>query len=305
LFGVRSPTLPAMLNRPSASFRSKLFVPGARPELFDKALNGAADALSFDLEDAVLPEAKAQARSDVAAALARAAAMPRRPLVIVRVNAPGTPWFEDDLRALVQPGLDWINLPKAESAADVRHVARLLGGLEAAAGRAAPVGLLVNIESALALQRAADIGAAHPRVTGLQLGLADLYEPLGIARRDAANVHATLHALRMAAAAAGVPAYDGAFPDIADLDGFRAEAAMAKRLGFAGKSCIHPRQVEPANEVFGPSAEELVWAGRVDAAATQAEAEGRGVVVVDGRMIDAPFVQRARQLLHALRGVNS
>jgi len=293
-----------MFSRPFARFRSKLFVPGTRPELFDKALNGSADALSFDLEDAVLPEAKARARADVAAALARAAALPRRPLVIVRVNAPGTPWFEDDLRALIRPGLDWINLPKAESAADVRHVARLLGGLEAAAGRAAPVGLLVNVESATALRRAADIGAAHPRVTGLQLGLADLYEPLGIERRDAANVHATLHALRMAAAAAGVPAYDGAFPDLADLDGFRAEAQMARRLGFAGKSCIHPRQVEPANEVFGPSADELVWAGRVDAAATQAETEGRGVVVVDGRMIDAPFVQRARQLLHAFRGVN-
>ena len=293
-----------MLTPPSARFRSKLFVPGSRPELFGKALSGAADAVSFDLEDAVLPDAKAQARADVAEALARAAALPRRPLVIVRVNAPGTPWFEDDLRALVRPGLDWVNLPKAESAADVRQAAARLDELERAAGVAVPVGLLVNIESAAALHRAAEIGAAHPRVAGLQLGLADLYEPLGIARRDSANVHATLHALRMAAAAAGVPAYDGAFPDIGDLDGFRAEAAMARRLGFAGKSCIHPRQVGPANEVFGPSADELAWAGRVDVAATQAEAEGRGVVVLDGRMIDAPFVQRARQLLHAFRGAN-
>lgn len=296
-----------MSRRPPAAlrcFRSKLFIPGTRDELFDKALNGAADALSFDLEDAVLPEAKARARAAVAAALTRAAAMARRPLVIVRINAPGTPWFEDDLRALIQPGLDWINLPKAETAADVLHAARLLGDLEAAAGHGAPVGLLVNIESAAALQRAASIGAAHPRVAGLQLGLADLYEPLGIARHDPANVHATLHALRMAAAAAGVPAYDGAYPDIQDLDGFRAEAQMARRLGFAGKSCIHPRQVAPANEVFGPNADELAWAGRVDAAASQAEAEGRGVVVLDGRMIDAPFVQRARQLLQASRGVN-
>ncbi|MDR7272988.1 citrate lyase subunit beta/citryl-CoA lyase [Pelomonas saccharophila] len=296
-----------MFSRPPAAlrgFRSKLFVPGARAELFDKALNGVADALSFDLEDAVLPESKLSARADVAAALARAAAMPRRPLIIVRVNAPGTPWFEDDLRALIQPGLDWINLPKAESEADVLHAARLLGDLEAAAEHARPIGLLVNIESAAALQRAARIGAAHPRVAGLQLGLADLYEPLGIARHDAANVHATLHALRMAAAAAGVPAYDGAYPDLADLEGFRAEALMARRLGFAGKSCIHPRQIAPANEIFGPSADELAWAGRVDAAASQAETEGRGVVVLDGRMIDAPFVQRARQLLQASRGVN-
>ncbi|WP_422016057.1 HpcH/HpaI aldolase/citrate lyase family protein [Roseateles sp.] len=295
-----------MINRPSAAlrgFRSKLFVPGARPELFDKALNGAADALSFDLEDAVLPEAKDQARANVAAFLARAAALPRRPLVIVRINAPGTPWFDDDVRALMRPGLDWLNLPKAQSAADVQHVAALLGELEAAAGLTAPVDLLVNIESAAALHRAADIGAAHPRVAGLQLGLADLYEPLGIARHDPANVHATLHALRMAAAAAGVPAYDGAYPDLADTAGFRAEAQMARRLGFAGKSCIHPRQVAPANEVFGASEEELAWAARVDAAARQAEAQGLGVVAVDGQMIDAPFVQRARHLLNASRGV--
>ena len=184
------------------------------------------------------------------------------------------------------------------------HAARLLGDLEATAGHCTPVGLLINIESAAALQRAASIGAAHPRVAGLQLGLADLYEPLGIARHDPANVHATLHTLRMAAAAAGVPAYDGAYPDIQDLDGFRAEALMARRLGFAGKSCVHPRQVVPANEVFGPNADELAWAGRVDAAAIQAEAEGRGVVMLDGRMIDAPFVQRARQLLQASPGVN-
>lgn len=295
-----------MLHPPSASqrhFRSKLFVPGVRVDLFDKALSSEADALSFDLEDAVLPEAKAQARVDVAAAVARAAALPRRPLLIVRVNALGSAWFEADLQALVGAGLDCVNLPKAESAADVRHAAERLLALEVAAGRATSVGLLVNIESAMALSRAADIGAAHPRVVGLQLGLADLYEPLGIARHDAANVHATLHAMRMAAAAAGVPAYDGAYPDLADVDGFRAEALMARRLGFAGKSCIHPRQIAPANEVFGPSAAELAWAERVVAAASRAEAEGRAVVALDGRMIDAPFVERARHLLNAHRGV--
>jgi citrate lyase subunit beta/citryl-CoA lyase len=130
-----------MSSRPSPalrSFRSKLFVPGARAELFDKALNSAADALSFDLEDAVLPEAKARARADVAAALTRAASMPRRPLVIVRVNAPGTPWFQDDLRAVMQPGLDWVNLPKAESVADVLYCAQKLGELEAAARAGRP-----------------------------------------------------------------------------------------------------------------------------------------------------------------------
>ena len=280
-------------------FRSKLFVPGSRPELFDKALAGDADALSFDLEDAVPPAAKGQARAHVAAWLDRVAALPRRPLIIVPVNAPGTPWFDDDLRAVVRAGLDWINLPKAETAAQVRHAAAALQVAEAAAGGLPPLALLVNIESAAALLRAAEIGAADARVAGLQLGLADLYEPLGIARDDSANVHATLHALRLAAGAAGVPAYDGAYPDLADLDGYRAEALMARRLGFAGKSCIHPRQVGVANEVFGATEAELAWARQVLDAAAQAQSQGRGVLAVDGRMVDAPFVRRAQALLGA------
>ena len=280
-------------------FRSKLFVPGSRPELFDKALAGPADALSFDLEDAVPPAAKGQARAHVAAWLDRVAALPRRPLIIVRVNAPGTPWFDDDLRAVVRAGLDWINLPKAETAAQVRHAAAALQVAEAAAGGLPPLALLVNIESAAALLRAAEIGAADARVAGLQLGLADLYEPLGIARDDSANVHATLHALRLAAGAAGVPAYDGAYPGLADADGYRAEALMARRLGFAGKSCIHPRQVALANEVFSATEAELAWARRVLDAAAQAASQGRGALAVDGRMVDAPFVHRAQALLAA------
>ncbi|MFT3817400.1 MAG: CoA ester lyase [Rubrivivax sp.] len=294
------PTPPSSAAR---GFRSKLFVPGSRPALFDKALAGDADALSFDLEDAVLPADKAQARAAVAALLDRVAAQPRRspirPLVIVRVNAPGTPWFDDDLRAVVRPGLDWINLPKAEDAAAVRHAAAALQAAEAAAGGLPPVALLVNIESAAALLRAAEIGAADARVAGLQLDLADLYEPLGIARGEPANVHATLLALRLAAGAAGVPAYDGAYPDLADLDGYRAEALMARRLGFAGKSCIHPRQVGVANEVFSPGGDELAWARRVLDAAARAARQGRGVLQVDGRMVDAPFVRRAQALLAA------
>ncbi|WP_326538390.1 HpcH/HpaI aldolase/citrate lyase family protein [Pseudorhodoferax sp.] len=286
---------------PVRCFRSKLFVPGSRAELFDKALAGDADALSFDLEDAVRPEDKVQAREAVAALLRRLAGRPQGPLLIVRVNAPGTPWFADDLRVLVGPGLDWINLPKVGSPADVQQAAVALQAAEAAAG-VAPTGLLVTIESARALQQAAAIGAADARVVGLQLGLADLYEPLGIDRADRHNVHATLHALRLAAAAAGVPAYDGAYPQLADVEGFEAEARMARRLGFAGKSCVHPRQVALANAVFAPTADEQAWAERVVAAAAVADAQGHAVLAVDGQMVDAPFVQRARTLLLAARG---
>ena len=278
--------------------RSKLFVPGTRAELFDKALRGAADAVSFDLEDSVLPQAKAAAREQVAAALHSAVARGTAALLIVRINAIGTPWFDDDLKAVAQSGVALINLPKAASAADVAYAADALHAAEIANGEREPIGLLVNIESAAALHCAVEIGRAHPRVAGLQLGLGDLFEPLGIDRRDRANVHATLFAMRMAAGAAGLSAWDGAYPDIDDKAGLRAEAQMARRLGFVGKSCIHPSQVAIVNEVFSPSEDELAAARRiVDAAQAAQAAGGHGAFVVDGRMVDAPFLDRARALV--------
>jgi len=289
-----STTLPVV---PNPFVRSKLFVPGTRPELFPKALASGADAVSFDLEDAVSPAHKAQARAQVAAALNGAARLPRRPLMIVRVNALDSAWFEEDVRAMAAAGPDWINLPKVASAADVQAAAAALESAEREAAGRVPIGLLLNIETAMGLQHAAEIAGAHPRVVGLQLGLADLFEPLGIDRRDPANVHAAMFALRMAAGAAGLFALDGACPDIADESGFRAEAAMARRLGFAGKSCIHPKQVAWANDVFSPDAAALAAARRlVDAA----DAAGLGVFSLDGRMVDAPFVERARALLAAV-----
>lgn len=279
--------------------RSKLFVPGARAELFDKALASAADAVSFDLEDSVAPARKAEARARVAAALRSPSARAARALRIVRINALGSAEFEDDLHAVVRPGLDLINLPKTDSAGDVRQAVTAIERAEAANGVREPIGLLVNIESAAALGRATEIAAAHPRVVGLQLGLADLFEPLGIARRDAANVHAAMFALRIAAGAAGVFACDAAFTDLQDLPGFRAEAQMARRLGFGGKSCIHPSQIAAANEVFGPDAAELAAARRIVEAARGAGE--RAAFVVDGRMIDPPFLKRAEAIVAAAR----
>ncbi|XHS80466.1 HpcH/HpaI aldolase/citrate lyase family protein [Burkholderiaceae bacterium UC74_6] len=275
--------------------RSKLFVPGSRPELFAKALGGAADALSIDLEDAVAEDRKAQARVAVSEFLASEAARTSDKLIIVRVNARVSPHFEADLRAIAQPALGMVNLPKPQSAAEVQAT---LAAMDAA-GIARGVTLLANIETPAALRRAAEIGAAHARVAGLQLGLGDLFEPAGIDRRVPANVHAAQFALSLAAGEAGVFCCDGAWPDLQDEAGFRAEAQMARSLGFVGKSCIHPSQVAAANAVFEPSAEELAWARRIVAAAAQAEAQGRGAFVVDGRMIDAPFLQRARSLLLA------
>lgn len=282
--------------------RSKLFVPGSRPELFDKALAGPADALSFDLEDSVDPARKPEARQALQAMLANPALQASGKTVIVRVNPLDSPWFADDVRAVVRPGLQLLNLPKPESVDQVLAAVQAVEAAEQAHGMAQPVGLLLNIETPKALRQAHALAAAHPRVAGLQLGLGDLFEPLQIARHDRAALHQVMLQLRLAAGEAGVYAYDGAYAAFQDAEGFRAEADMARQLGFLGKSCIHPSQVPLANAAFQPTAAEIARAQQVLAAAAHAEQRGVGAYVVDGQMVDAPFVQRARAVVaQALR----
>ncbi|SOE56717.1 citrate lyase subunit beta / citryl-CoA lyase [Burkholderia sp. D7] len=285
--------------------KSKLFVPGSRPELFAKALASQADALSFDLEDSVSEARKPEARSHLRDLLlgsppgSNASSSDRfgGKTMIVRVNAIDSPHFEADLAAVVQAGVNLINLPKPRHADDVRAAANALDAAERANGVTEPIGLLLNIESPGALRRAFELASAHPRVKGLQLGLGDLFEPLGIARRETAAIQQAMFALSMAAGEAGVFAYDSAFADIRDQAGFQAEARLARSLGFIGKSCIHPSQVALANEVFQPTPDEIAHAQRVVAAAAEADAAGRGAYVVDGKMIDGPFVARARAIV--------
>lgn len=277
--------------------RSKLFVPGSRPELFAKALAGPADALSFDLEDAVAAERKAEARGHLSDLLASPATAASAKTLIVRVNALDSGDFHADVQAVVRPGLRLVNLPKVESAAQVRAAANAIEQARLANGVAQPVGLLLNIESPRALRDAAELAAAHPGVAGLQLGLGDLFEPAGIDRREPAAVQQAMFALRLAAAEAGVFAYDSAFANIEDEAGFRAEAELARRLGFLGKSCIHPRQVPLANAAFRPTQAEIAHARRVVQAAGQAGNQGVAAFVVDGRMIDGPFLRRAETVV--------
>lgn len=284
--------------------RSKLFVPASRPELFSKALASAADGLCFDLEDAVVPTRKAEARDRLAAFLRSGGLAGARQKIIVRINAASTPHFADDIRAVAQAGVDVVNLPKPRSVDDVRAAAAALQQAEQTNGVLAPIGLLLNIEEPVALRLAAELAAASPRVVGLQMGLGDMFEPLGMARRDAISVQATMFALRMAAGEAGVYAYDSAFADIADAAGYRAEAELARRMGFLGKTCIHPSQVAIANDVFRPTDAEIAHARKVLQAAREADASGAGAYVVDGKMVDAPFVARAEQIVASARALD-
>jgi citrate lyase beta subunit len=272
--------------------RSKLFVPASRPDLFAKAMAGPADVLSFDLEDAVAEPKKAEAREALAGFLR---SLPERhgKTIIVRVNAIDSPHFEADLAAVVGPGLDIVNLPKPSGPDDVRGCAAALARCPGSDG----IGILANIETPRALRLAREIADASERVVGLQLGWADLLGPLAIARDNPAAIAAIQLQVRLAAGEAGIWAYDGAFTDVADLEGFRREAEGARRLGFVGKSAIHPSQVPIANEVFRPSDAEIAHAQRVVQAAGEARAADVGVFTVDGKMVDPPIVRRAEGVL--------
>ena len=272
--------------------RSKLFVPGSRPELFAKAMAGEADALSIDLEDAVDESRKREARAAVREFL-RSLPADKTKTIIVRVNGIATEHFEADVEAIAGPGLDLINVPMTETGDDVRKASAVIARVEKAKGLAKPIGILANVETAKAFRLAAELAAADKRVAGLQLGFGDLLEPLGIDRYDPAVVLQFQLGVRLAAGEAGVFAYDSAFANIKDTEALQREAETARRLGYLGKSAIHPSQVPIINAVFRPSDAEIAHSLRVVAAAHEAGARGVGAWTVDGKMVDAPFVVRA------------
>ena len=272
--------------------RSKLFVPASRPELFAKALASAADAISFDLEDAVEESSKPAARTALQT-LFKQNLSAHHKLIVVRINAIDTPHFAADLDSIVSMAMHIVNIPMVEDPDTVRAVAAELERLEKARGLARPIGILVNIESPKGLRRAAELACAHPRVVGLQIGFGDLFAPLGIVSCEPSALQAVRVAVRFAAGEAGIHAYDGAFVDIKNPEAFKLDAQAAQRLGFAGKSCIHPTQIALANEVFRPSDAAIAHAVKVLEETRKKLAEGVGAFVVDGRLIDGPFITEA------------
>jgi citrate lyase subunit beta/citryl-CoA lyase len=278
--------------------RSKLFVPGSRPELFAKAMAGQADALSFDLEDAVDESMKDDARRELGKYLLALPANSGK-TIIVRVNGLTSGHFEADIEAIACPALDLVNLPKPESAGDVKECAAALAKIERK-HKLDPIGILANIESPRAYRLAAEIATASPRVQGLQVGYGDLIEPLDVDRYNREVIQSILLHVRIAAGEAGIWAYDGAFANIKNTKGYTEEAEMARRLGYIGKSCIHPSQVPLANAVFRPTDEEIAHSLKVVEAARVAAEKGVGAFTVEGRMVDAPFIRRAEHIL-ALR----
>jgi citrate lyase subunit beta/citryl-CoA lyase len=281
--------------------RSKLFVPASRPELFQKALASEADALSFDLEDAVLESRKSEARENLRLFLQSDTALKSEKTFIVRINPTDTMHFGADLDAVLLPRLDLLNVPKTSTAQEVQQVVNAMESIETKNNISLPIRLLLNIETPKAVRNAYELASAHPRVAGLQLGFGDLFEPLAISRTNTAAIDGTMYLVRMAAGEAGVFVCDSAFANTADKEGFRAEALRARDFGFIGKSSIHPSQVPLANEVFRPSEAEIAHALKVVASVEHASAKGLGAYVIDGKMIDEPFIKRAKMIVAQAR----
>ncbi len=272
--------------------RSVLYMPGANERALEKAQTIPADALILDLEDAVAPDAKPEARERVCAA-ATSGAYGTRELAI-RANGIGTQWHDDDVAAIAQAGPDAIVIPKINSADEVHQIEKALE----AGGAPERTRIWAMLETPVAMLSAQEIAASSDRLAVLVMGTNDLAKEL-----QAAHVPGRQPLLQglglclLAARATGKVILDGVYNDIKDEAGFEAECLQGRQLGFDGKTLIHPSQVEPCNTTFAPSPEDVDKAGRIIAAFEEAEADGRGVVTVDGRMVENLHVEQARRTL--------
>jgi len=282
--------------------RSLLFVPGAEQRKLDRSREASADLLVFDLEDSVVPDHKARARELVADRIR--GGRDGGPEMAVRVNPPESAYFEADLETVASAGVRTIMLPKSESPEGLAHAsataARLEAKLEIPDGS---IRLLALVETAAGISRVEVLAASDPRIDALCFGNADFSLDMGLPEPDPAS-GVLLHArcrLAIAAAAAKVTPIDGVCLAVKDAAAFRDEGNFALRLGFEGKLCIHPAQVEIANSIFTPTASQIETALRVIEGWKSATAEGRGVFALDGKMIDPPLVDIHQRVINRAR----
>lgn len=293
------------VHDPTRPMRSLLYTPGHRSAMVDRIVGGRVAAMPdvtlLDLEDSVPATEKENARRVVADALSRPAPACLR---YVRIGRSSSDDAEADLAAIVRRGLDGVLVPKVTRAEELPIVDEMLRERERSAGLPeGSIPVIPSVESAAGLLDAPRI-ARGPRVVALMFGSEDFAADLGLATRregEAAELLYARSAIVVAAVAAGVLALDGIWADFRDEAGLRADALRGKRLGFAGRQCIHPDQIAIVHEVFSPSADELAHAERVVAAFDAGVASGLGAVALDGEMLDPPVVARARRLLSSAR----
>lgn len=284
--------------------RTALFAPGIKDKVMGKALESAADAVILDLEDSVPLAAKAEARVLVANAIDAAAKTTSHPGVYVRVNAAGTGLLLDDLEAVTRRGLDAVLLSKAESVEDVQQCAAALDRLEAQRGvRAGRVAIILQIENALGVYNCFNLIKASPRVAATCFGSArdgDLQSDLGCSW----SIEGTelLYArskvlLDTRAAGSNIYPLDGVFADLNDEAGLTADSRLSARLGYIGRTVIHPKQIAPVKAAYAVSAADVAYYEKISAEFAAAEKAGVAAIAVDGKLVDYAMAQRARRVL--------
>ncbi|MDQ5766268.1 citrate (pro-3S)-lyase subunit beta [Klebsiella pneumoniae] len=277
--------------------RSMLFVPGANAAMLSNAFIYPADALMFDLEDAVAVREKDAARHLVYHALQHP--LYRDVETIVRVNALDSQWGIDDLEAVVRAGVDIVRLPKTDTADDVIAMEKEIARIERDCRRKpGSTGMLAAIESAKGILQAPAIALASPRLIGIALGAEDYVRDIRTERSaDGIELLFARCTILQAARAAGIQAFDTVYSDANNEEGFLREAAHIKQLGFDGKSLVNPRQITLLHNLYAPTQKDVDHAKRVVEAAEAAEQEGLGVVSLNGKMIDSPIIARAHLVL--------
>ena len=278
-------------------YRSFIFVPGNRENMLERAKSFKADVIMVDLEDSVPPGEKVTARDiakDWVPTLRREGHR-----VMVRVNSLDTGLTRSELENLVSPSLYGISLGKVESKWNILDVDRMLRAIEPLAGvEPGLIKIVAWAETASALVDARDIAASSSRVIALAFGAEDFTNDMGIERSDAGDeVQVPRSLVPVAARAANVASLDSPFVAFKDPDALRADAQRARQMGYTGKHAIHPAQLDIINEVFSPAPDEVAYARRIIEAWDKAQAEGRGSLAMDGRMVDVPVVKRAQNLL--------
>ncbi|HEX7076584.1 MAG TPA: CoA ester lyase [Hyphomicrobiaceae bacterium] len=280
--------------------RSALYMPGSNARALEKAKTLAADVVIFDLEDAVAPEAKASAREQVMAAVTGGGYGQRE--LVVRINGLDTPWGREDLARAAAAAPDAILVPKVSSAAQLAEVGRAL------ASAPERVSVWAMIETTLGILNLREIaGAARDpatRLTCFVLGTNDLVKETRAELDE--NRTAALYWLSAAVTAArahGIDVLDGVYNSFKDIEGFRRECIQGRRLGMDGKTLIHPDQIAPANEIFSPAAAEVEWARKVIAAFAEPQNQGKGVITVDGRMVELLHAEIARRTVEIAEAI--
>ena len=279
--------------------RSVLYMPGANTRALEKAKTLAVDSLILDLEDAVAPDAKVTARANILAALETGLGHRE---TVVRINGLNTPWGIEDLKAFANSKADAIVLPKVESARQIEEVAELLDK----AGARSDLTIWAMIETPMAIFKLQEIASAHPKLEALVLGTSDLVKDLH-ARHTPSRLE-TLTALSLsvlAARAYGLCVLDGVHLSLNDEEGFRLSCIQGRDMGFDGKTLIHPKQIELANESFGPSPQEISEAQERIAAYDAAIQAGAGIAVLNGKLIEELHIQDAKRILALAKAIES